>query len=519
MLARVRQWLQRPFSMSSPSATTKAGPSHPVHEVAGHGRRSLAWQVPNPGAVAALAASQEALRSRSRDLVRRNVWSDVGIRKFVANAIGTGIKPQSMEANPDLKLTIQNLWNDWSVEADASGLMDFYGLQALACRSMIEAGEVFVRLRPRRLSDGMTVPLQLQILESEFLPHQLNSDVSSGSVPIPAGNVIRAGIEFDAIGRRVAYHFYQSHPQDGLLAPMSGHGGQQTVRVNADEVIHLFLVERPGQLRGVPWLSRSMVKLNELDQYDDAELVRKKTAAMFAGFVTKVSPDDQLMGEGHPDHQGISLASLEPGTLQMLEAGEDIKFSEPADVGASYGEFLRTQFRAIAASIGITYEQLTGDLTGVNYSSIRAGLVEFRRQCEMFQHSVIVFQFCRPIWNAWVKQAVMSGSLDIPDYLSSTTSKRTQLTRVKWVPQGWQWVDPDKEIKALVAAIRSGLISRSEAISSSGYDAEAIDAEIAADNTRADELGLILDCDPRRTAKDGNTTTASSSDQTLTASN
>src|SRR3546814_8774944 len=100
---------------------------------------------------------------------------------------------------------------------------------------------------------------------------------------LPGGNVIRAGIEFDRLGRRVAYHLYRSHPNDGLLAPMSssaGGGGMDTVRVDASEVIHLFRPLRPGQIRGEPWLTRALVKLNELDQYDDAELVRKKTAAM-----------------------------------------------------------------------------------------------------------------------------------------------------------------------------------------------------------------------------------------------
>ena len=125
-----------------------------------------------------------------------------------------------------------------------------------------------------------------------------------------------------------------------------------------------YRVLRPGQIRGEPWLSRALVKLNELDQYDDAELVRKKTAAMFAGFVTRQSPEDNLMGEGAADGEGVSLAGLEPGTLQILEPGEDIKFSDPADVGGSYSEFLRTQFRAVASAIGVTYEQLTGDLTG-----------------------------------------------------------------------------------------------------------------------------------------------------------
>lgn len=83
----------------------------------------------------------------------------------------------------------------------------------------------------------------------------------------------------------------------------------------------------PGQIRGEPWLSRALVKLNELDQYDDAELVRKKTAAMFAGFITRLAPEDNLVGEGLSDPNGVALAGgLEPGTLQILEPGEDVKF-------------------------------------------------------------------------------------------------------------------------------------------------------------------------------------------------
>jgi lambda family phage portal protein len=237
--------------------------------------------------------------------------------------------------------------------------------------------------------------------------------------------------------------------------------------------------------------------LHELDQYDDAELVRKKTAAMFAGFVTRLAPDDNLLGEGLSDANGIALAGMEPGTMQMLEPGEDIKFSQPADVGGSYSEFLRMQFRAVAAAMGVTYEQLTGDLTQVNYSSIRAGLLEFRRRVESLQHGVIVHQLCRPIWQAWMDQAVLEGALHLPNFAAGNPQTRRQYLGVKWIPQGWQWVDPLKEIDAMKAAIRSGLMSRSEAISSNGYDAEDMDREIAADNARADGLGLVFDSDPR----------------------
>ncbi|VTY35210.1 Phage portal protein, lambda family [Xylophilus ampelinus] len=468
----------------------------PVHEAAGRGRRSLAWMPGNPGAVAAMLATHTDLRIKSRDLVRRNAWAQAALDAFVANAVGTGIKPQSLSGDERFKADVQALWRDWTEEADAAGQTDFYGLQALACRSMLEAGECLIRLRPRRPEDGLAVPLQLQLLESEHLPIHLNTD-------LPSGNVVRSGIEFDALGRRVAYHLYRSHPEDGRLAPMSGQGGMETVRVDAREVIHLYRVLRPGQIRGEPWLSRALVKLNELDQYDDAELVRKKTAAMFAGFVTRQNPEDSLMGEGAANGDGIALAGLEPGTLQILEPGEDIKFSDPADVGSSYSEFLRTQFRAVAAAIGITYEQLTGDLTGVNYSSIRAGLLEFRRRCEMVQHGVLVHQMCRPVWAAWMKQAVLSGALDAPGFARGGPTRRRQYLAVKWIPQGWQWVDPEKEYKAMLMAIRAGLMSRSEAISANGYDAEDVDREIAADNQRADDLGLIFDSDPRYTSKDG----------------
>lgn len=463
--------------------------STPTYDGIGGGRRALSWSVGNPGAVAAMLFNQSELRAKSRDLVRRNAWANAALESYVANAIGTGIKPQTMLTDSVQREAVQTLWRNWTVEADAAGLTDFYGLQAMACRAMLEGGEVLLRLRYRRPEDALSVGLQIQVLEPEHLPVQMNSVTENG-------NLIRAGIEFDRLGKRVAYHLHRSHPEDGAMAPMSGNGDNSTVRVDAAEIIHMYRPLRPGQIRGEPWLARALVKLHDLDQYDDAELVRKKTAAMFAGFVTRLAPEDSLLNEGLSDPNGVSLAGMEPGTMQILEPGEDIKFSQPADVGGSYSEFLRMQFRAVAAAMGVTYEQLTGDLTQVNYSSIRAGLLEFRRRVESLQHGVIVHQLCRPIWQAWMDQAVMEGALNLPGYANAKTVRR-DYQACKWIPQGWQWVDPLKEADAMKAAIRSGLMSRSEAISANGYDAEDVDREIAADNARADGLGLIFDSDPR----------------------
>jgi len=263
--------------------------------------------------VAALLATHSDLRTKSRDLVRRNAWAQAGIEAFVANAVGTGIKPQSLSrtsasrhrSSPVAGLVRRGRCGGthrflWPAGPGLPGDASRWGVPDPAAA--------------RRPEDGLTVPLQLQLLEPSTCP---------SPQPRPAsGNEVRAGIEFDALGRRVAYHLYRSHPEDGRLAPMSGQGGLETVRIDAREVLHLFRVLRPGQIRGEPWLARALVKLNELDQYDDAELVRKKTAAMFAGSVTRQSPEDALLGEGPADGEGVALAGLEPGTLQILEPGK-----------------------------------------------------------------------------------------------------------------------------------------------------------------------------------------------------
>jgi lambda family phage portal protein len=179
--------------------------------------------------------------------------------------------------------------------------------------------------------------------------------------------------------------------------------------------------------------------------------------------------------------------------MQFLDPGEDVKFSSPADVGGTYEAFIKQQLRAISVGLGITYEQLTGDLSDVNYSSIRAGLVEFRRKCVSLQHNLIVFQLCRPIWNKWIELAILSDAVKIP---SDPT-----FPLVKWIPQGFAWVDPLKEQNAQMHAVRCGFKSRSEVVSELGYDIEEIDAEIAADNERAKKMDLYFDSNPQEEEK------------------
>lgn len=449
-----------------------------VYDSAGYGRRLQRWTGAHGSMNAVLLSDLETLQTRSRAAVRNNPYAANILEVLTTNAVGTGIKPQSL-APADLKERIDRLWLDWTDEADYDGVQDFYGLQGLILRSVIESGECLVRLKIQRRN--RTVPLQLQLLESEFLDPE--------TALLPNGHRRIGGVEVDASGRRVAYHLYRNYPGDDTFA------STESVRIPASEILHIYKPLRPGQVRGEPWLARVLLKLHELDQYDDAELVRKKTAAMFAGFITRLDPEMAMMGEGEPNEAGQALAGLEPGTMQFLEPGEDIRFSQPSDVGGTYEAFMRQQLRSIAAGMGLTYEQLTGDLSGVNYSSIRAGLVEFRRRIGMIQHHLMVFQLCRPVWDRWFELAILTNQLPL-----NATSK------VKWIPQGFEWVDPLKDINARILSMQHGLRSRAEIVSELGYDVEEIDREIAADNARAAGLGLHLRDSARANEEDDDET-------------
>ena len=444
-------------------------------------RRLRGWQPPLENINSLVASGGPRLLARSRELVVTNGYAVNACEAFASNLVGDGIKPSSLIADAALRDSVQQLWLAWTDEADADGLTDFYGLQAMVAREMFVAGECFVRLRPRRAEDSLLVPLQLQLLQSEMLPFEKTETAANG-------NRIRCGIEFDGIGRRVAYHFRRRHPGDttdqGAVIP-------ETVRVLAEDVLHVYRPIDAGQIRGLPHVAPAMVRLFLLDQYDDAELDRKKTAAMFAGFITKTAPEDPMIGEAEADLDGVAIASLEPGTMQVLLPGEDVKFSSPADVGGGYEAFQYRTLLSVSASLGLPYHLVTGDVRQANYSSLRAELVEFRRRIGQLQHGVMAHQLCRPIWRRWLETAVLSGALDIGNPAVARP--------VQWIPPRWDWVDPLKDIQAQVLAMEAGITSRRKVVEATGYDVEEVDRENAADAKRVADLGLSYRASPGET--------------------
>ncbi len=309
--------------------------------------------------------------------------------------------------------------------------------------------------------------LQLQILPSEFLDTTRDNAID-----------IAGGIQFDGEGRRLGFWLYSKNPAQPLN-PISQF-------VPADRVIHLFAPLQPGYERGISWLAPALLPLYELQTFMETSLVRARTGSLFAGFIRSADGTPVLINDqGQPD--------FEPGSMARLRPGDELSFSTPPDPTQGYTPFISTQLRAISSALGVPYELLSGDLGQVTFASGREGLLAFQRTCEAIAQNVLAFQLCLPIWRWWLRIQISMGEL--PESVLNAP--------VRWVPPPIETLDSRMAIQSLVQKIRAGLLSRSEAVAGTGVDPEALDREIAADNSRADNLGLIFDSDARKVTLQG----------------
>ena len=468
------------------------------------------WDQTLYGPNAALELGQIA-RARSQDAVRNNPWIRRAVKLLVSHLIGCGIQPRPKIADKGLRAEIVALWNDWTAEADADGVMDFYGLQSLASRARHESGEVFARLFWRRKSDGLTVPLQLQLIEADLLPLGLNDP----------GRRIRQGIERDGNGRRVAYHFYREHPGERfvLAAP------NNTSRVPAAEVLHHYLPDRPGQLRGIPEGLSALHRARVLDHYESAELTRKKNKARFSGAIYKEQPEDNPIADGpaNPvlanlqqqlaaveasadytnnvpealaaaaalreqitvEQEKKTFIDIEDGYMLQLATGERIELFGGDTGNQGLLDFLRGQLRGIAAGWGVPYELMVGDYADTNDRIMRVILNVFYRELEA-QQDHFVGQVLQPVYRNWLTTAVLSGALSIPGYFADPRP----FQRCEWRPQAWSYVNPLQEAQTKILKIDNGLTSRAAVVAEDGWDAEDVDADQHADRQRERRLGL-----------------------------
>ena len=414
-------------------------------------------------------AASAPIRSRARYFVANNPWAANGVSALVSGLVGFGIKPASQHPDAGSRATIGAAFGTWAKRADAESRTDLFGIQAAAVRAMIVDGEAFLHMETR--ANG----LRLRLLPAEMVDEADTRD-------LPYGGYVVAGIEFNAAGQRVAYHVLKARPTE-VFASTYG-----TIRVPAEDMLHLMHPLGAGQVRGVSWLAPVLLRLSELDQLEDALAVGVKTAAMFAGFLV-----DQN-GTGEPfdasDESGILTRGLEPGVLHRLPSGFDIRFSTPQQAQQT-AEFVSHQIRAIAAGLGVPAHLVSGDLREANYGSLRAGMVAFRQKLEQIQFGTIIPQLCGPIWERAVSALILRGDLPAADFEAAAAL----WLGAEHYPPPMPWIDPAKDVAAIRDALEAGLMSRRQAVAERGFDIETLDSEIAADRER--ETRLQLNFTPR----------------------
>lgn len=431
------------------------------------------WRAAPSGPNAEIEPALELLRSRSRQMVRDNPYAARAVTVLVAHQIGTGITARI--SNPDVQL----LWDAWAARCDHDGMHDIGGLMALAARTMAEGGEALIRIRTLSQAEarrrGLPVPITLQVMEGDMLP------LSTTYLPRPSR--IENGVEFSADGTRVAYHLRREHP--GELRRMGETPIEDLERVPADQIIHLFRVLRPGQVRGVPDFAPVLLRMKQLDDYEDATLETAKAQSLLGVFITTPDPLETPTG-GDTDTPAFDLY---PGMVHNLPSGTEPRFLTPGGAGG-FEPFALHQLMAIASGMGVTYDQITGDLRQANYSSLRAGKIEFRRKVEQDQWQLFIPRMCDRLWAAFAATAAIGGAA-------------SDMATVKWQPPRFEMIDPNKEISAAVDSVRAGFETWDQVVSSFGYDPTEQADEIARSNERFDARGLILDVDPRRVANAG----------------
>lgn len=468
---RLSRWLANANPPAAqPNASRKTFAQARMYSGSAPSRLTYDWITSTSSADAELVRGLRTLRNRSRALVRDNGHAKRARAVIQANVVGNGIGLQASLTNNRGRLVnkvndgIEATWSDWcrARHCHIGGRLAFGDLERLLMGEVFEAGEVFIRLH-RRAPGGGPVPLCLEVIEAERLADEYE-------IPVIDGNLVRQGVEVDRYHRPIAYWIHTLHPGD----PRKDLGGIDRIeRVPADQVIHLAVIERWPQTRGVPWMHAAIDTLRQLGEYEEAAVVAARIGASKVGFFT--NPDGDLTPLADGEENGTPAATVEAGEFTSLPPGYDFKSWDPNYPTENYDDFTRNLLRGIAAAVGVSYESLTRDYSQSNYSSSRLALLEDRDLWRQLQ-GWFIRSFREELHRVWLEAAVLSGAVPAIAVSAYAAAPDRYQTAVRFKPRGWGWVDPAKEVNAYKEAELAGYITKADVIAATanGRDLEDV---------------------------------------------
>jgi len=429
------------------------------------------------------------IRERSRDLNRNDAHASGITSTMTVNVVGSGIRPQSRVDKEQLGIEdaaagkfqkdAERVWKLWTPFADAGRRMDFYEIQQLVDRQILENGEALIV--PMMIDDpSRPYRTALQVIESDRLdtPPEKRGDKS-----------IRSGVRIGERGEAVSYFIRKTHPGDVLYSKRTEKDFVEVPAFNEygrRNVFHLYYVLRSGQTRGVPFFAPVLSYFKDLGEYAEAELVAARIAACFSLFITsEASMDVSAGGAFERNAAGQFVESLEPGMIKHLMPGESITSFNPQRPGSSFEPFVDRILKAISAALGLPYELVAKDFSKTNYSSARAALLEARRYFRMRQEW-LAQKFCQPVWDMVLEEAYLKREIKADTFYEN----RQRWTSASWIAPGWEWVDPLKEAQAAEVGLRNGIVTYSDLYAQDGKDWEECFEQRKREQDKFKELGL-----------------------------
>jgi lambda family phage portal protein len=481
----VRSWLQRQI------LTTRHGRQQGQRMFEGARRNRLLHDLvaPTTSADAELRVSLQVLRDRCHQLVRDNPYARQAKRTTQINVVGPrGIQMQGqvMRPNGTEKDTRRNRileegWRRWCRPdtCDVAGRLSFHGFEMMAAGSLPESGECLIRIVRQPMGQGRT-PLALELIEA----HQLDEDKSG--VSDRAGHEWRLGVEINQWGRPTRYAILTRHPGDVELGLNRRGVKRKHVLVPAADMIHVYMPERIGQNRGVPWLASVITTVHGLSEYEKAHLTRKRVQAASLGWIQ--APEGELIGDAVEN--GQRLINTEPGSWNYLDPGQ---VPVPPNFGPDDGQYdavVKNLTRRFAAGYGCSYATISRDFSDANYSSMRTSVQEDRDHWRVLQ-SMLIQQLHQRVFEEWLRAAILAGELPSPAFNDYWT-RPERYNAPMWQARSWDGIDPLKDMVAMEKARALLLESHSQQIANyTGSEFGQVMAQIARENELKESLGLM----------------------------
>lgn len=463
-------------------------------------RKNEDWITGGSSGNAELATGIKNLRERSRDVARNNRYGKKGLSELASYM--TGLRPMSaVQAAEDasdaekrrvaqINRDVDAVFKAWSKVCHANGRLRFGGLQMQAAMGMCVSGDSFTRLCIRAPTDRLPVPLQLEILEADLVDHTRNERLENGW--------IIQGVQYNQIGAVEGFWMHRTHPGEAILG--LEFGSFDTVFVPVAGVAHLFpeILSRPGQARGEPWFHAILQDLRDFDGYQDAERVRLRGSASLMGVVesqeeiTFSGEDDTTPNGINPirDANGDIVERIRPGTIAYAMNGQKITFNTPGQT-EGFAAYTDVDLHGMAAGTLTPYEIFSGDLSKTNFTSYMAGVGTFQRIMGRFQNQVMIPQWGDPIWDRFIELGKLVRNLP------------PEAGPVKWVAEPWPLVNPMKQHRATLIAVRGGWKPLEDAIAETGEDPDRVMASHVRIQEWAKRFNVVLDGIPSTTTLAG----------------